>query len=68
MKADEQVTDRLTQLVRHSPEVLEWFEQWAQTELERLPYSGANHAIQAGRTQVLMEQVKFLRQLRTPRK
>lgn len=59
---NEKVRKSLAMTVRQYPEIVEFFNLWKQTELERLPYSGENAAIQAGRSQVLMEIVKLLNQ------
>ena len=61
IRPNENVVKALALMVRQYPEVLEWFEEWQRSELERLPYAGENSAVQAGRSQVLIEQVKLLR-------
>jgi hypothetical protein len=62
IRPNDNVVKALALMVRQYPEVLEWFVEWQQSELERLPYAGENGAVQSGRSQVLIEQVKLLKQ------
>lgn len=59
-RPDDKVIKSLAFAVRQNPEILDWIESWCEQELERLPYSKDNWAVQAGRSQVLMELRKLL--------
>lgn len=54
----------LHQTTIHYREVLTFLEAWYKSELDRLPYSAANHQVAMGRCQVLAELTKHLNALR----
>jgi hypothetical protein len=55
--------ESLAMAVRQYPEIVKFINLWKQTELERLPYAGENAAIQAGRSQILMEIAKLVNEV-----
>ena len=59
-----QATDEIVKLLavtsRHHPVLKEWFRDWYEAELTKLPYALSNTGVQQGRAQVLSELVKLI--------
>ena len=61
IKPDPHVIKALAAAVRTHPEILEWFEGWRMSELERLPQAVSNPTLFQGRCQVLNEVVDLVK-------